>query len=78
MDVSGSMAVVMAVKEDSEVKTIQKACQVTCDVFSKYLKEQIMEVIDSDKVWESIGYFLKDSTKCLFSRFNDFIDISFK
>ena len=50
MDVSGSMAVVMAVKEDSEVKTIQKACQVTCDVFSKYLKEQIMEVIDSDKV----------------------------
>ena len=44
------MAVVMAVKEDAEVKTIQKACQVTCDVFSKYLKEQIMEVIDSDKV----------------------------
>ena len=23
----------------------------TCDVFSKYLKEQMMEVIDSDKVW---------------------------
>ena len=44
------MAVVMAVKEDAELKTIQRACQVTCDVFSKYLKEQIMEVIDNDKV----------------------------
>ena len=47
------MAVVMAVKEDTEIKTIQKACQVTCDVFSKYLKEQIMEVIDNDKVTNS-------------------------
>lgn len=49
VDVSPSMAVVMAVKEDAEIKTIQKASQVTCDVFSKYLKEQIMEVIDNDK-----------------------------
>ena len=40
----------MAVKEDAELKTIQRASQVTCDVFSKYLKEQIMEVIDNDKV----------------------------
>ena len=52
VDVSSSMAVVMAVKEDAELKTIQRASQVTCDVFSKYLKEQIMEVIDADKVKE--------------------------
>lgn len=49
VDVSAPMAVVMSPKEDSELKTIQKACTATCDVFSKYLKEQIMEVIDADK-----------------------------
>lgn len=40
----------MAPKEESEIKTIQRASQVTCDVFNKYLKEQIMEIIDADKV----------------------------
>ncbi|XP_045194199.1 FACT complex subunit SPT16-like [Mercenaria mercenaria] len=49
VDVSGNVAVVMSPKEESELKTIQKACVATCDVFSKYLKEQIMEVIDADK-----------------------------
>ncbi|CAG5135919.1 unnamed protein product, partial [Candidula unifasciata] len=49
VDVSSQFAYIMAPKEEAEVKTIQKACQVTCDVFSKYLKEQIMEIIDADK-----------------------------
>ena len=39
----------MSVKEESELSTIKKACQVTVDVFSKYLKEQIMDIIDGDK-----------------------------
>ena len=60
------MAVVMAVKEDAELKTIQKACQVTCDVFSKYLKEQIMEVIDNDKViQETHNSLTKRLVNCL-------------
>ncbi|XP_052232881.1 FACT complex subunit SPT16-like isoform X1 [Dreissena polymorpha] len=49
VDVSSSLAVIMAPKEESELRLIQKACSATCDVFSKYLKEQIMEVIDADK-----------------------------
>ena len=43
------MAYIMSVKEESELSTIKKACQVTVDVFSKYLKEQIMDIIDGDK-----------------------------
>ena len=50
MDVSPSLAYIMAAKDETELRTIQKACTATCDVFSKYLKEQIMEVIDADKV----------------------------
>lgn len=50
VDVSSQFAYIMAPKEELEVKTIQKASQVTCDVFNKYLKEQIMEIIDADKV----------------------------
>lgn len=49
VDVSSSLAVIMASKEESELKTIQRACQVTCDVFNKFLKEQVMEIIDAEK-----------------------------
>ncbi|CAG9585733.1 unnamed protein product [Danaus chrysippus] len=49
VDISSSVATFMAPKEDSEIITIKKACLVTVDVFTKYLKDQIMEIIDSDK-----------------------------
>ncbi|KAK6186586.1 hypothetical protein SNE40_008599 [Patella caerulea] len=49
VDVSVAFAYIMASKEEAEQKTIQRACQVTCDVFNKYLKEQIMEIIDAEK-----------------------------
>ncbi|KAG8036126.1 hypothetical protein G9C98_004706 [Cotesia typhae] len=39
----------MCPKEDVEILTIKKACVVSVDVFTKYLKDQIMEIIDSDK-----------------------------
>lgn len=41
----------MCPKEDSEIITIKKACLISVDVFTKYLKDQIMEIIDSDKVY---------------------------
>ena len=44
------MAYVMAPKEDSEISIIKKACSGTVDIYTKFLKEQIMEIIDADKV----------------------------
>ncbi|XP_043281320.1 FACT complex subunit spt16 isoform X2 [Venturia canescens] len=49
IDVSAAIAYVMSPKEDSEILTVKKACLVTSDVFTKYLKDQIMEIIDSDR-----------------------------
>ncbi|XP_076649474.1 SPT16 homolog, facilitates chromatin remodeling subunit dre4 isoform X1 [Halictus rubicundus] len=49
VDVSAAAAYVMCPKEDAEILTIKKACLVSVDVFTKYLKDQIMEIIDSDK-----------------------------
>ncbi|XP_026672343.1 FACT complex subunit spt16 isoform X1 [Ceratina calcarata] len=49
VDVSAAAAYVMCPKEDTEIHTIKKACLVSVDVFTKYLKDQIMEIIDSDK-----------------------------
>ncbi|XP_035220236.1 FACT complex subunit SPT16-like [Stegodyphus dumicola] len=49
VDVSATIAYLMAPKEDSEIAILKKACQVTVDVYSKYLKDQIMEIIDADK-----------------------------
>ena len=59
MDVSNPFAYIMAPKEENELKIIQRACQVTCDVFNKYLKDQIMEIIDAEKVlWCCTSYAL--------------------
>lgn len=56
----------MSPKEDTEVLTIKKAGMVSVDVFTKYLKDQIMEIIDSDKVHFSISkltvYYLREIT----------------
>lgn len=49
VDVSATAAYVMCPKEDTEILTIKKAALVSQDVFAKFLKEQIMEIIDSDK-----------------------------
>lgn len=50
VDISSSIALVMCPKEDTEVITVKKACLVSMDLFTKYLKDQIMEIIDADKV----------------------------
>ncbi|XP_023209921.1 FACT complex subunit SPT16-like [Centruroides sculpturatus] len=49
VDVSAAVAYIMSPKEDVELNTVRKACQVTVDVYTKYLKDQIMEIIDADK-----------------------------
>ncbi|XP_071494037.1 FACT complex subunit SPT16-like [Diadema antillarum] len=49
VDISSDFAKMMAVKEEKEINMIKKACQVTCDVFTKKLKEDIMEIVDADK-----------------------------
>jgi len=48
-DISTSIALLMAPKEDSEIEIIKKACGVTVDVYAKYLREEITEIIDLDK-----------------------------
>lgn len=49
-DIGASIAFIMAAKEESELVTIRKACIVSVDVFGKYLKEHILEIIDAEKV----------------------------
>lgn len=49
VDVSGAVACVMAPKEEIELATIKKASNVTLDVWSKYVKDQLMDIVDSDK-----------------------------
>ena len=56
-DITLSVALLMAPKDESEIKTIKKACQATVDLYSKYLKEQLIEIIDKDKV--SIFHFMQ-------------------
>lgn len=49
IDVSAALGWIMCIKEEPEILTVKKACLVTVDVFTKYLKDHIMEIIDADK-----------------------------
>lgn len=57
-DIGASIAFIMAAKEESELVVIRKACIVSVDVFGKYLKEHILEIIDAEKVSRDSLIFL--------------------
>lgn len=41
---------ILSIKAENEISLIKKASLSSVEMFTKYLKEQIMEIIDSDKV----------------------------
>ena len=49
IDFSAAFGYLMAPKEDSEISIVKRAAGLSSDLFSKYLKEQIMDIIDGDK-----------------------------
>ena len=49
VDMAVPFGYLMAPKEDSEISIIKKASNLSSDLFGKYLKEQIMDIIDGDK-----------------------------
>ncbi|XP_026473184.1 FACT complex subunit spt16 [Ctenocephalides felis] len=49
VDISTSIGYLLSPKEDSETHIIKKACAISVEIFTKYLKDQIMDIIDSDK-----------------------------
>jgi len=59
LDFSSTFGYLMAPKEESEMNIMRKAAGLSSDLFSKYLKEQIMDIIDGDKK-RSHGKLCKD------------------
>lgn len=49
VDVSTTVAYIIAPKDESELMVLKKSAQITVDIYAKYLKDQIMEIIDADK-----------------------------
>lgn len=50
MDISAVVAYTMAAKEDGELQLMRKAAAITSEVFSKFFKERVMEIVDADEV----------------------------
>lgn len=50
VDISAVVAYTIAVKEDGELALMRKAAAVTSDVYSKFFKERVMEIVDADEV----------------------------
>ncbi|KAJ7365044.1 FACT complex subunit SPT16 [Desmophyllum pertusum] len=49
VDISSAVAYVMSIREDQEITHVKKAAQVSSDIFVKYFKKQIMEIVDDEK-----------------------------
>jgi len=49
VDISSAMAVVMAEKDDSELKLVKTAASITQEIYSKVFKEHIKNVINDDR-----------------------------
>ncbi|KAH8274963.1 hypothetical protein KR018_003444 [Drosophila ironensis] len=49
VDISTIIAYLMCPKDESEISSIRKASLVSMDIFNKYLKDEIMDIIDSDR-----------------------------
>ncbi|XP_075068227.1 FACT complex subunit SPT16 [Mixophyes fleayi] len=66
MDISAAVAYTFAVKEDGELNLMKKASTITSDVFNKFFKERVMEIVDADekvrhsKLAESVEKAIED------------------
>ncbi|CAG2171453.1 unnamed protein product [Oppiella nova] len=49
LDISSAAAYIMAPKDDHEIALLTKAAALSSDIYAKYLREEITEIIDSDK-----------------------------
>ncbi len=49
VDVSAAFAYTSAVKDSTEIGLLKKACQLTCTIFSKYVKREIVTIVDDEK-----------------------------
>ena len=50
MDISAAVGYAMAAKEDGELGLMRKAAAITSEVFTKFFKERVMEIVDADEV----------------------------
>ncbi|KAJ7313085.1 hypothetical protein JRQ81_004353 [Phrynocephalus forsythii] len=49
VDISAVVAYTIAVKEDGEIALMRKAAAITSEVFTKFLKDRVMEIVDADE-----------------------------
>ncbi|XP_003227277.1 FACT complex subunit SPT16 [Anolis carolinensis] len=49
VDISAVVAYTIAVKEDGEIAMMRKAAAITSEVFTKFLKDRVMEIVDADE-----------------------------
>ncbi|XP_054165372.1 FACT complex subunit spt16-like [Oppia nitens] len=49
LDMSNALAYIMAPKDEHELALITKASNLSSDIYAKYLRDEITEIIDSDK-----------------------------
>ena len=50
VDISSSIGYLLSIKDAEELGLIRKACEITGKLYSKHLKDQIINIVDSERV----------------------------
>ncbi len=50
MDISSSIGHLLAIKDSEELGLMRKACEITGKLYSKHLKDQIINIVASERV----------------------------
>lgn len=58
VDISAVVAYTIAVKEDGELNLMKKAASITSEVFNKFFKERVMEIVDADEVMKRTVWYI--------------------
>ena len=52
IDISSSVALAMASKDDTEAGMMKRASAITLEIYSKVFKENLKDVINADRVYD--------------------------
>ena len=53
VDISASIGYLLSIKDKEELGLMKKACEITGKLYSKHLKDQIVNTVESERVGET-------------------------
>ncbi len=70
MDISSSIGHLLAIKDSEELGLMRKACEITGKLYSKHLKDQIINIVASERVGTRFFSDIGNDVRIVFRKSN--------